>query len=78
MADQKKRPVLKTTVSDDKKTKYKETPKTGSKEARPTAREASKKNPGDALSEKLGKGMAYGIDYAIKSTNWARQQKKSK
>jgi hypothetical protein len=89
MADPKKRPVLDTTKYKDtkeervQKSTYlkKERPVinlTGEKKKRPTAQEQSAKKPPNYISEKLGKGMAYGIDYAMKSVTKARPQKKTK
>lgn len=74
MADEKKRPVLKTVNSKDKP-KTKETPKTGPKEVRKSASEMAKTKGHDALSEKLGKGMASGIAQAMQSTTYARKGK---
>ena len=84
MADTNKRPVLKTVNSKDTpkadapKGKYKETPKTGPKEARKSAADMAKSKGHDALSEKLGKGMASGISHAMQSTTWERKQQPQK
>ena len=76
MAEDKKRPVLKTgTVN---KAKTKESPVTTPKGPRKSASEMNKEKFGDQKSEKLGKGMASGIAHAMQSTTWARSQKKGK
>ena len=77
------RPTLKTTApstynGDDKKKPYKETPKTGPKEARKSASDMAKQKGHNALSEKLGKGMASGIANTMKSTTYARNNNKGK
>ena len=75
MADDKKRPVLKT-GTDKATSKTKETPVTTPKGARKSASELAKAKGHDDLSEKLGKGMASGISQAMQSTTYARAQKK--
>lgn len=76
MAEDKKRPVLKTSVK--KADKYKETPAIGSTKARKTASEMNKQDAGTERSQKLGKGMAEGIARTMQSTTWAKVQDRAK
>lgn len=74
MPDDKKRPMLKTSAKKDEK--YKETPDSGAKKTRKTASEMNAEDEGTERSKKLGKGMAEGMSYAMRSTTRARKMGK--